>query len=138
MQVVKMTKVLYAKADMINMKCKINLQKRRLKLNYSVKRPIILTGSVKENDSSWVRECLEKDVNKNRDAGQKDNANKTDDSKDKITVSGKAKEINELKGLISDVPDIRTDRVDAIKKAIDSGNYNVDAQEVAGKILEEM
>jgi negative regulator of flagellin synthesis FlgM len=79
-----------------------------------------------------------KDVNKNRDAGQKDNANKADDSKDKITVSGKAKEINELKSLISDLPDIRTDRVDAIKKAIDSGNYNVDVKEVAAKILEEM
>ncbi len=79
-----------------------------------------------------------KDVNKNRDAEQKDNANKSDDSKDKITVSGKAKEINELKGLLNDLPDIRTDRVDAIKKAIDSGNYNVDAKNVASKILEEM
>lgn len=79
-----------------------------------------------------------KDLNKNRDAGQKDNASKTDDSKDKITVSGKAKEINELKGLISDMPDIRTDRVDAIIKAIDAGNYNVDANAVAGKILEEI
>ncbi len=79
-----------------------------------------------------------KDVNKNRDAGQKDNANKTDDSKDKITVSGKAKEINELKAMISDMPDIRTDRIDAITKAIDAGNYNVDAKEVAAKILEEM
>ena len=79
-----------------------------------------------------------KDVNKNRDAGQKDNANKADDSKDKITLSGKAKEINELKNLINDLPDIRTDRVDAIKKALDAGEYNMDAMNVAGKMLEEI
>ncbi len=79
-----------------------------------------------------------KDANKNRDAGQKDNANKADDSKDKITLSGKAKEINELKSLISDLPDIRTDRVDAIKKALDAGTYNLDAMNVAGKMLEEI
>jgi negative regulator of flagellin synthesis FlgM len=79
-----------------------------------------------------------KDVNKNRDAEQKDNANKTDDSKDKITLSGKAKEINELKSLINDLPDIRTDRVDALKKAIDAGEYNMDVMNVAGKMLEEI
>jgi negative regulator of flagellin synthesis FlgM len=79
-----------------------------------------------------------KDVNKNHDAGQKDNANKAGDSKDKITLSGKAKEINELKALINDLPDIRTDRVDALKKAIDAGNYSVDAKNVAMKMLEEM
>lgn len=79
-----------------------------------------------------------KDANKNRDAGQKDNANKADDSKDKITLSGKAKEINELKNIISDLPDIRADRVDAIKKALDAGTYNMDAMNVAGKMLEEI
>lgn len=79
-----------------------------------------------------------KDLNKNRDAEQKDNANKSDDSKDKITLSGKAKEINELQNLISNLPDVRTDRIDAIKKSIDAGNYNVDAKEVAAKMLEEM
>ena len=79
-----------------------------------------------------------KELNRNSDAEQKDNANKADDGKDKITVSGKAKEINELRNLISNMPDIRSDRVDAIKKAIDSGEYNVDAREVAGKMLDEI
>ncbi len=79
-----------------------------------------------------------KDINKNHDTEQKDNANKTDDSKDRITLSGKAKEINELKSLIDQMPEIRTDRVESIKKAIDSGTYDVDLLKVAKKILEEI
>lgn len=62
-QVVKMTKVLYAKADMVSMMCKYYLQLSGLKLKYSVKMPIILTGSVKEDDSFWVRDCLGIDGN---------------------------------------------------------------------------
>ncbi len=79
-----------------------------------------------------------KDINKNHDTEQKDNANKTDDSKDRITLSGKAKEINELKGFIDQMPEIRTDRVESLKKAIDSGTYDMDMLKVAKKILEEI
>jgi len=79
-----------------------------------------------------------REVHKNRETDSKDNANKADDSKDKISLSGQAKEINELKRLISDLPEIRSDRVDALKKAIESGNYNIDAKKIAKKILEEL
>ncbi len=37
--------------DMIIMKCKESLQKSQIKLKFSVKMPIILSGSVKEFDS---------------------------------------------------------------------------------------
>ncbi len=79
-----------------------------------------------------------KDINKNHDTEQRDNANKADDSRDRITLSGKAKEINELKSLINQMPEIRTDRIESIKKAIDAGTYNVDLLNVAKKILEEI
>jgi negative regulator of flagellin synthesis FlgM len=79
-----------------------------------------------------------RELHKNRDIDNKDNANKADDSKDKISLSGKAKEINELKRLINDLPDMRSDRVDALKKAIDAGNYNIDSRKIAEKILEEL
>ena len=78
------------------------------------------------------------EIRKNQDVDNKDNANKTEDSKDKISLSGKAKEINELKRLISEMPDMRADRVDALRKAIDAGDYNVDATKIAQKMLEEL
>ena len=78
------------------------------------------------------------EIRKNQEIDNKDNANKTDDSKDRISLSGKAKEINELKRLISEMPDIRADRVDALRKAIDSGDYNIDAKKIAQRMLEEL
>jgi negative regulator of flagellin synthesis FlgM len=88
-------------------------------------------------DDSRPSEKL-KDTHKNHDIESKDNANKADDSKDKISLSGQAKEINELKRMISDLPDIRQDRIDALKKAIDAGNYDIDTKNIAEKMLEEL
>jgi negative regulator of flagellin synthesis FlgM len=77
-------------------------------------------------------------LHKNRDIDNKKDANKADDSKDNISLSGEAKEINELKRLINDLPEIRSDRVDALKKAIDAGNYNIDTRKIEKKIMEEL
>jgi len=33
---------------------------------------------------------------------------------------------------------VRTDKIDAVKHAIDTGNYNIDARKIAQKILEEL
>jgi hypothetical protein len=62
-----MTKVLYAKADMVSMNCKESLQKSPLKLKYFFKMPIIITDSVNESDSFWVRDCLEIDIKKQKE-----------------------------------------------------------------------
>ncbi len=78
------------------------------------------------------------DLSKNQDLEKNESAQKTESDKDKISLSAKAKKIIELKGLIDQLPDIRRDKVDAIKKAIDSGNYNIDSQKTAQKILEEI
>ena len=66
-QVVKMTKVLYTKADMLSMRCKENLQKSPLKLKYFLGMPIIMTDSVNKADSFWVRDCLEIDIKKQQE-----------------------------------------------------------------------
>ena len=43
-----------------------------------------------------------------------------------------------LKALINELPDIRTDKVEQLKKAIDTGFYNIDSYKVAEKMLEEI
>ncbi len=70
-----------------------------------------------------------KDISRNQDAKEKDNAGKTDDNKDKVSISGKAREI-------SGHSELRTDKIEAIKKAVDAGDYNIDSTKVANKILE--
>ena len=75
-----------------------------------------------------------KDINKNRDTGQKENTNKADDSMDRVTISEKAKE----KNLKDQQSEIRSDTVEAVKKAVDSGGYDLDSMKVAKKVLDEM
>ncbi len=77
------------------------------------------------------------DLKKNQDVEKSSETNKTESEKDKVSLSGKAKEISDLKGLIGQIPDIRRDLVDSVKKAIDTGTYNFDSLKVAHKILQE-
>lgn len=56
-------------------------------------------------------------------------------SKDEVTFSSEAKKFAEVKKMLSDVPDVRWDKVNEIKERMASGNYNVKAEEVADKIL---
>ncbi|MDH4028807.1 MAG: flagellar biosynthesis anti-sigma factor FlgM [Nitrospirota bacterium] len=77
------------------------------------------------------------ELNKNQNVDKKESAGGSESDKDKVSLSVKAMEINDLKGLIDGLPDIRRDRVEAAKKAVDAGSYNFDSLKVAQKILEE-
>lgn len=57
--------------------------------------------------------------------------------KDQVTVSEKAKEIGKLQTEVGNIPEIRADRVEQVKKAYSSGVYNVKGEAVAAKILKE-
>jgi len=78
------------------------------------------------------------DLNKKEHPGKDSGTESTGVERDKISFSGMAQEINELKKLIKDLPDIRTDKVEKLKKAIDTGLYNIDSLKVAEKILEQI
>lgn len=58
-------------------------------------------------------------------------------AKDELSLSTEAQEFAKVKKLLTDVPDIREDKVSRIKQQIESGTYNVKAEEVAGKMLSE-
>ncbi len=46
--------------------------------------------------------------------------------------------VAELKAEIEKLPDVRLDKIQEIKEAIDSGNYKIDSSKIAGRILEEI
>ena len=75
-------------------------------------------------------------VERNR---EKAPAGKIEDVKkdDQVTVSDRAKEIARLRGEASKLPEVRTEKVNDIKKAVDSGTYNVKGEAVAAKMLKE-
>ncbi|HEC96981.1 MAG TPA: flagellar biosynthesis anti-sigma factor FlgM [Nitrospirae bacterium] len=57
---------------------------------------------------------------------------------DRVEVSGKAKEINEMKAEIQRLPEVRTDRVETIRQAIESGTYGIDPGKILSRMLEEI
>jgi flagellar biosynthesis anti-sigma factor FlgM len=57
---------------------------------------------------------------------------------DQVQLSGRAGEIAQLQQVIQLMPDIRTDKVEALKKSIQEGTYKMDSFRIAGKILEEI
>ncbi len=54
---------------------------------------------------------------------------------DKVEISEKAKA---LMAIIGQMPEIREDKIKALKEAIETGKYNIDPKKIAGKILEEI
>lgn len=55
--------------------------------------------------------------------------------KDVLDISSTAKEYQIAQKAISQVPDIRMDKVQEIKSKIESKTYNIDANQIADKIV---
>jgi negative regulator of flagellin synthesis FlgM len=55
---------------------------------------------------------------------------------DRVEISLKSDEIEQLKQTMQGISDVRMDRVASLKKAIDDGTYSVPGNKVAEKMLE--
>lgn len=57
------------------------------------------------------------------------------EKKDQLEISQSAKDYQTVKNALSQTPDIREDKVAEIKNAMNTGTYNVSAQEIADKMV---
>lgn len=57
---------------------------------------------------------------------------------EKILLSDLGKEVAKIHDQIKKTPDVRTEKVQELKQKIDSGNYYVSSDKIAGKILEDI
>ena len=55
--------------------------------------------------------------------------------KDEFVISSRAAEVQRITKLADDAPDMRQEKIDAIKKQIDAGTYKVPASSVAKSIV---
>lgn len=55
---------------------------------------------------------------------------------DRVELSTNNSEVERLKKAMQVVPDMRTDRIAQLKAKIDAGTYQVEAKDVAGKLLQ--
>ena len=69
---------------------------------------------------------------------QKINKEKKIAKDDKFEISQTGKDLAVAKKAISDVPDIREEKVETIKKQMKEGTYRVSTEDVAEKILSSM
>ncbi len=53
-----------------------------------------------------------------------------------VELSEKAKELKKVKGLVDNVPDVRETMIIRLKADIEQGNYRVNAEKVAEKMIE--
>lgn len=58
-----------------------------------------------------------------------------DTSFEKIELSSRAKEIQKVKKIVEDAPDIREYKVSKVKEEIEAGTYSVAAKDIAEKML---
>jgi len=56
---------------------------------------------------------------------------------EKVDLSDTAREIQQIKNTLNEIPDVRESKVAALKTQIDNGTYNINGEEVAKKIVGE-
>lgn len=61
----------------------------------------------------------------------------TQGGSDKVLVSDLGKEVAKVHAQIKKSPDVRADKVAALKQKIDNGSYKVSSGEIANKIIED-
>ncbi len=54
---------------------------------------------------------------------------------DRVDISAGSLDVQKMKGIIQNTPDLRMDRVQALKEQIERGDYEVDPYRVADKML---
>lgn len=55
--------------------------------------------------------------------------------KDKVSLSASVRDLQVAQDAMALAPEVRTDRVQEVQSAVQSGSYRVDAQQVADKII---
>lgn len=63
---------------------------------------------------------------------------RAEEKRDMVTLSTQAKDYQTVKWALSHVPDVRMDKVNAMKAKIDNGTYHVNASDVADKIFSKL
>jgi negative regulator of flagellin synthesis FlgM len=56
---------------------------------------------------------------------------------EKIELSSDVKDFSQIKKVLADMPEVREDKVQQLKKQIDEGTYNVSGEKIAEKMVSE-
>lgn len=57
---------------------------------------------------------------------------------DEVILSADAQEFSQVLQAAKKIPDVRQDKVDVVMKQLEAGSYNVDAKDIAARMIERM
>ncbi len=59
-------------------------------------------------------------------------------SGDKVEISSQSRDLNKVQDILAQTPDVRSEKVAALKKAVEEGRYQVSAENIAQKMIQEV
>lgn len=114
------------------------MTKRQMMISLVERRVLamdIRTNQSKNIDFESNRKVEQERVKKASRYASKISSKRTDG--DHLTLSEKAIEFRELKGMLDNIPEVRQERVMELREKIKQGEYNINSDEVAEEILME-
>lgn len=66
---------------------------------------------------------------------EKENVSAASLESDEVTISEKGKDVSEMTRVLKEMPDVRSEKVAALKAKIANGTYNVSSRDIAAKIV---
>lgn len=57
---------------------------------------------------------------------------------DKVVLSPRAREVQEIRKMLAEIPEVREDLVAELKGRVESGTYKVDSAKIAARMLENL
>ena len=70
-------------------------------------------------------------------AASTDSQSKASSQASDVSLSGQAQQLSRLEGKVNDTPDVDSDRVAQLQKAIADGSFNIDPESIADKMLQQ-
>ena len=85
------------------------------------------------NIDAYVNNINDKQKAENTSEKAEKNVAKTDT----VNISDAAKEIQEVRKELDNIPDVRADKVEQLKNQIENGTYEIKSEEIAEKMLKD-
>ncbi|MBN1380248.1 MAG: flagellar biosynthesis anti-sigma factor FlgM [Deltaproteobacteria bacterium] len=94
-----------------------------------------MISKIKDATSQVIQQYQKSDAVKKENETQLPGMSSTWD--EKVDLSAKAKDIQQIKQVIDQTPDVRADKVRELKQKVENGSYQVDSEKIAEKIVTE-
>jgi negative regulator of flagellin synthesis FlgM len=93
-----------------------------------------MISKIKDTATSSIQQYQKNEITKN-EADKQIGASPA--AIEKVNLSTRAKDIQQIRQILDQTPDIREDKVLELKRQIDSENYRIDAEKIAEKMVGE-